>query len=735
MPAEGRERAVTVVIGAVLMFGLLVSALALYQANVVPTENEQTEWDHQNDVEAELVDVRNAIQNTNGGSDARTLSVTLGTSYEPRTFAINPPPAAGRLSAVEADSPITIDGAGALDEIDGANPTSLQTSFLRYEPGYYEYESAPVTTIEHSLVYNEFDDGNVTIADQRLFSRNAVSLTALDGEWSKHGRAAESIDVTQLDGRVQRTIRDRSDLNVTIPTQNPTHWAKTLRDNGVDDYADLTVGSSTVSVDYNDNETDPITLSISRVGVGSNGESTGQLDGISDGSGQYDLVWNKTDVQMDTSGDTEHFEVTVTDGRTGGPAQNTPIDIYASHTGDLSVSADNRTDGSGVATVTVETDDTESGQASLHAAVGISSARSSITVGDGGGAPPSEPTLEVHPVTISDTDSETQFPVDVTVEETNGVATEGLSVGVTVEAPNGTVVYDESMSVAEITGETTTVTFGEDGGTSQLGPFEAGSPYTATVTTDADNANPATVTDTFAVQAASSPAEFDVSDVSTDSTTQTITFNSDAVGNKDEVTIDLSAAQGGVIDYTGATVSVTSGQNVEYVTYDPSTDEIRLSPQGNSGGPLTIEVTGIDVVGDAGQSASIGYSDTLGTSDTDTVTIEQGVPSFESLEATANVDGQLWIWPYTNSVTVDYTIDAPDSVSRVTTTIYDSSGSPIGSRRQTSPASPFTVSLDSSQLESVDVEIALESSAGSRCLQGTVDVGGTITRSDFSECS
>ncbi|AGB16291.1 hypothetical protein Halru_1685 [Halovivax ruber XH-70] len=735
MPAEGRERAVTVVIGAVLMFGLLVSALALYQANVVPTENEQTEWDHQNDVEAELVDVRNAIQNANGGSDARTMSVTLGTSYEPRTFAINPPPAAGRLSAVEADSPITIDGVGALDEIDGANPTSLQTSSLRYEPGYYEYESAPVTTIEHSLVYNEFADGNVTIADQRLFSRNSVSLIALDGEWSKHGRAAESIDVTQLDGQIQRTIRDRSDLNVTIPTQNPAHWAKTLRDNGVDEYADITVGSSSVSVDYNDNETDPITLSISRVGVGSDGESTGQLDGISDGTGQYDLIWNKTDVQMDTSDDTEHFEVTVTDSRTGAPVASTPIDIYASHTGGLTVTAANRTSEDGSVDVTVKTDGADTGTASLYAAVGTSSVQSSLSIGDGDEAPPSGPSLDVQPVTISDTDSETQFPVDVTVEEMNGVETEGLSAGLTVEAPNGTIVYDESMPVADITGETTSVTFGEDGGTSQLGPFEAGSPYTATVTADADNAAPVEVSDTFAVQVADSPVDFDVSDVSTDSTTQTITFNSDAIGNKDEVTIDLSSAQGTIIDYTGATVSVTSGQNVEYVTYDPSTDEIRLSPQGNSGGPLTIEVTDIDVVGDAGQSASIGYSDTLGTSDTDTVTIEQGIPSFESLEATANVDGQLWIWPYTNSVTVDYTIDAPGSVSGVTTTIYDSSGSPIGSRQQASPASPFTVSLDSSQLESVDVEIVLESPAGDRCLQGTVDVGGTITRSDFNQCS
>ncbi|MFC7230797.1 hypothetical protein ACFQMM_04155 [Saliphagus sp. GCM10025308] len=83
------------VIGAVLMLGILVSALALYQVNVVPDENRAVEYEHQQAVQGQLLDVRNGLVNA---PDRRvgSYSVSLGTTYPPRSFTVNPPPRRGR---------------------------------------------------------------------------------------------------------------------------------------------------------------------------------------------------------------------------------------------------------------------------------------------------------------------------------------------------------------------------------------------------------------------------------------------------------------------------------------------------------------------------------------------------------------------------------------------------------------------------------------------------------------
>ena len=111
------------------------------------------------------------------------------------------------------------------------------------------------------------------------------------------------------------------------------------------------------------------------------------------------------------------------------------------------------------------------------------------------------PKLTVTSFDIADKSTGTisSFTVDVTVAETAGVQTDGLGLTLQVVDSIGTTVYDESLSPSELDGESTTVTFGTDGGTPELGPFDADE-YTATVTADVPNVSRGTATDSFVVE-------------------------------------------------------------------------------------------------------------------------------------------------------------------------------------------------------------------------------------------
>jgi len=121
------------------------------------------------------------------------------------------------------------------------------------------------------------------------------------------------------------------------------------------------------------------------------------------------------------------------------------------------------------------------------------------------------------------------------------------------------------------------------------------------------------------------PANFAVSDVQSENGqyTQQFEFNAGALGNKDEVTIDLSDAQANAgVDYRNAQAEITSGQGSRNFEFDAGSSEIRYTAQGNVDGVLTIEVTGIEVTGSEG--GTVYYTDSQGRTDQQNFSVPDG---------------------------------------------------------------------------------------------------------------
>ncbi|WP_408958214.1 hypothetical protein [Natrinema sp. 74] len=324
------DRAVTVQIGAVLLLAIVFAALALYQVNAVPAENQAIESEHNRQVHNELQEVRNAIRNVgiNGGS--ASVSVTLGTQYPTRTFLTNPPDPTGSLETTGTAN-VTLENAtfsGDRAAYDG-DPSSLvrenyTTTSLVYRPDYNEYRSAPTTRIEHGFAYNEFANATVSLTDQGLINDGTIRLILLNGSLSTSGQEAVSLDPTILSGPsdpVPITGTEGSgNITLAIPTQAPSAWNETIGtafDTGEENTRVVGYADGTLRIEFAD-QGEPYDLQLARVGIGDSSESSDEFDITTSetGGGAYDVYWASSHDTVRQCADSDPCDYAVYSGET-----------------------------------------------------------------------------------------------------------------------------------------------------------------------------------------------------------------------------------------------------------------------------------------------------------------------------------------------------------------------------------------------------------------------------------
>ncbi|SEO65938.1 hypothetical protein SAMN04487948_10428 [Halogranum amylolyticum] len=97
MDFRGDDRGVTVQVGAILLFGLLILSMSAYQTTVVPAENEQVEFRHNQQVQEDLQSFRSAVSRTVGTGVTQSVAIRTGTQYPERALFVNPPSPSGTV--------------------------------------------------------------------------------------------------------------------------------------------------------------------------------------------------------------------------------------------------------------------------------------------------------------------------------------------------------------------------------------------------------------------------------------------------------------------------------------------------------------------------------------------------------------------------------------------------------------------------------------------------------------
>ena len=243
------DRGQSIQIGAVLIFAVLILAFSSYQAFVVPQQNQQTEFEHNQAIKGDLLDLRNAVVSTLGRPSAESVSVRLGTTYPARAIATNPPPPSGTLRTVgTADGTVnlSVENAAAVDpETDDfwdGTRRNYSTGGVEYRPNYHEYGQPPVTVYEASVLYDrfEFEGTNLTRSDQALVDGDRIRLVALNGSLRRSSSGTTAVDVRSVSAS-DRTVSVRNDATgdpvvVRVATQlSESTWEELLADQRADE--------------------------------------------------------------------------------------------------------------------------------------------------------------------------------------------------------------------------------------------------------------------------------------------------------------------------------------------------------------------------------------------------------------------------------------------------------------------------------------------------------------------
>jgi hypothetical protein len=280
MDLVGDRRGQSIQIGAILLFAVLIIAFASYQAFVVPSQNRGVEFNHNQEVQSDMQDLRNAVVSARGTGEGRSVSVQLGTRYPSRLVARNPSPPSGSLNTVgTTDDSVSLrianaQAAGETGDFWNESQT-YNTGSITYRPNYNVYANSPTTTYEQTVLYNQFPSGNITLSNQSFIDGTDISLVAINGSVSASSTQATSVDVQSVSSSTQRVRLENDDsagpITITFTSRrSATYWDFLLETQSetvtsvTDDGA--TDGFYNVSVELNPDRT--YSLQLTKVGVG-----------------------------------------------------------------------------------------------------------------------------------------------------------------------------------------------------------------------------------------------------------------------------------------------------------------------------------------------------------------------------------------------------------------------------------------------------------------------------------
>lgn len=244
MPVGSEDRAVSTLVGAVIVFAFIILFMALWQTQVVPQQNAAIEFNHNLDVQDDLADARNAIVSAPGGGNVPSISIDMAPTYPARTLFFNPAPPQGSLrtaGTTNDDVELSVDNATVADAELGdfwsGTERAYTTGILQYRPEYNAYTTAPATVYDNTLLYNRHGGGvNITVAEQAVVDGDTIKLIAINGSLSRNQAQSYAIDFETLsssDRSVAITNDGGGNITISFPSRlNATQWNETFAETG-----------------------------------------------------------------------------------------------------------------------------------------------------------------------------------------------------------------------------------------------------------------------------------------------------------------------------------------------------------------------------------------------------------------------------------------------------------------------------------------------------------------------
>jgi hypothetical protein len=227
------ERGVSAVVGAILMFGLLMALLVTIQATAVPVWNQGIEYQHNTRVGQEFASVHGDIRRSAAIDREFASAIELGATYPTRPFLISPPDPSGTIRTTP-EAPVTVSGAVASNEAGdywSGSPVTYTTRSLVYEADYNELRNAPRYVIDNSALFRQYDNATLTEGEPTLIDDRRINLLLLNGSLAQSGTSSRSLTVSPISApATTTTVRAANQpITITVPTlANAEYWQSAL---------------------------------------------------------------------------------------------------------------------------------------------------------------------------------------------------------------------------------------------------------------------------------------------------------------------------------------------------------------------------------------------------------------------------------------------------------------------------------------------------------------------------
>ncbi len=219
------EKAVSEVVGAMMILLILVLFLGIMQARQVPQWNEELEKQQLDTVYDDFVTMRSNLEDVSEKKIPKTSTFHMGVKYPQRFMLSNPGPGASGLLYTY---PL---------RINISYETTKGTKWKNYTSMGIIYEQdgisdSPRFIYENGLIMKEFGDGFVFLVDdnQSLISKDNIFIPILNGlANSGSSMEIESLNIEPIsnEGFSQAKF---SSMNATIETRYPNIWNNISRE-------------------------------------------------------------------------------------------------------------------------------------------------------------------------------------------------------------------------------------------------------------------------------------------------------------------------------------------------------------------------------------------------------------------------------------------------------------------------------------------------------------------------
>lgn len=229
------DRGVSTVLGALLLFGILMALLVSIQATAVPLWNQGIEYQHDARVEADVAEIRDTVLRSAADGREYSSAVELGVTYPTRPFLISPNDPSGTIRTTDAAT-VTVSGAVASGEAAdywNGSPVSFTTRSLVYEARYNELSNPPRYVIDNTALVEQYEGTTLDVGSPTLVSDRRINLVLLNGTLSQSGTGTASLTMQPISApATTRTVRaENQPITITVPTRmDAAYWEDALAD-------------------------------------------------------------------------------------------------------------------------------------------------------------------------------------------------------------------------------------------------------------------------------------------------------------------------------------------------------------------------------------------------------------------------------------------------------------------------------------------------------------------------